>query len=282
MGHNTRHIWEKYIYAELSMKNIFLSYSTKDKEFVKQMRERLTAAGFRPWIDPNPRPGEDWRYEIDDAIRQADALILIATPNSLSSPYITYEWSYALGVGVKVIPVIFKAAPLHPRLMTLQRFDVTGWKSQEHFWDYFLRELHTLLHAPIAAPPPVAPAPPPPSGDVPAPKPVPDFSRGPMPTEAGHWLVMRRGPNLNQMFRLDAKGMTLLGRDVACDISINDPEVSRHHARFTYAGGFITLEDLNSTNGTFVGGVRLSGPQALKKGDVIGLGDAILLSYEVV
>jgi hypothetical protein len=41
----------------------------------------------------------------------------------------------------------------------------------------------------------------------------------------------------------------------------------------------MVIEDLGSTNGTFVNGIRLSGPHALANGDVIGLGEAVLLTY---
>lgn len=260
----------------MNMTNIFLSYSPKDKDYVKQTRDVLVKAGFRPWLDPNPRPGEDWRFEIDDAIRQAAALLMVVTPASMSSVYVTYEWSFALGVGVRVIPVIFKPVDLHPRLMTLDRFDFYAWKEAAPFWDYLTRELHRLLQSEAAPPsPPTAPLP-----AVPA---QPSrFSKSFMPSDPGHWLVIRRGPNLNEAFRLDAGGAVTLGRDLSNNFVINDPEVSRIHLRFAAAGGGFTIEDMGSTNGTFINNQKLSGVRSLNNGDVIGLGDAIMLSYELV
>ncbi len=61
---------------------------------------------------------------------------------------------------------------------------------------------------------------------------------------------------------------------------INDPEVSRHHCRLTQGGGGYTLEDLGSTNGTFVNGQRLTGARQLQPGDMIGLGETVTLAYE--
>jgi predicted component of type VI protein secretion system len=56
-----------------------------------------------------------------------------------------------------------------------------------------------------------------------------------------------------------------------------DDEISRSHARVTLdASGFCAIEDLGSTNGTFVNGLRLSGPQALFEGDTIELGATTL------
>jgi predicted component of type VI protein secretion system len=92
-------------------------------------------------------------------------------------------------------------------------------------------------------------------------------------------LVVRRGPQPNQAYEL-AKDVVTLGRDITNDIVINDPEVSRHHLRITRTGDGYTLEDLGSTNGTFVNGQRLSTPRALNNGDMIGLGETVTLGYE--
>jgi predicted component of type VI protein secretion system len=76
------------------------------------------------------------------------------------------------------------------------------------------------------------------------------------------------------------KEITSLGRDVANDIVIGDPEVSRQHSRLTRTPGGFVLEDLGSTNGTFVNGERLTAPRVLKPGDVIGLSEKVTLSFE--
>src|SRR5690348_11189195 len=56
-----------------------------------------------------------------------------------------------------------------------------------------------------------------------------------------------------------------------------DDEISRLHARVQLAGsGSCTIEDLGSTNGTFVNGRRISAPQTLSEGDTIALGGTSL------
>jgi predicted component of type VI protein secretion system len=92
-------------------------------------------------------------------------------------------------------------------------------------------------------------------------------------------LIVRRGPQPNQIYEL-SKDVITLGRDITNDIVINDPEVSRHHTRLTRGGGGYTLEDLGSTNGTFVNGQRLMGARPLSGGDQVGLGETVTLSYE--
>ena len=92
-------------------------------------------------------------------------------------------------------------------------------------------------------------------------------------------LVVKAGPNPGAAFDL-TKEVTLMGRDVTNDISLGDPEVSRQHARLTRTPGGYVIEDLGSTNGSFVNGERLVAPRVLASGDLLGLGENVTLSFE--
>jgi pSer/pThr/pTyr-binding forkhead associated (FHA) protein len=92
-------------------------------------------------------------------------------------------------------------------------------------------------------------------------------------------LTMRSGPNPGKSFPLEAAEI-MIGRDTSNGIPINDAEVSRKHAKLTWQGNAYTLEDLGSTNGTFVNGTRLSGPFTLKANDTVSFGENIALLYE--
>jgi predicted component of type VI protein secretion system len=94
-------------------------------------------------------------------------------------------------------------------------------------------------------------------------------------------FVMRSGPTPGVTFPLDGDQLTI-GRDSVNGVAINDAEVSRKHARLTFQGGKYVVEDLGSTNGTFVNGQRLAGPVVLKPGDVVSLGEQIVLMYDAI
>ena len=68
-------------------------------------------------------------------------------------------------------------------------------------------------------------------------------------------------------------GVNSIGREPNCTVCINDPSVSRGHARITIDDdGTTTLEDLNSKNGTQVMGEVLKAPRVLKDGDEVEFG----------
>lgn len=94
-------------------------------------------------------------------------------------------------------------------------------------------------------------------------------------------LVVEQGPEPGQTFTLGHAPQTI-GRSANNGIVINDAEISRRHAQITPQGERYVLEDLGSTNGTFVNGIRLNQSMALRHGDSIAFGDTIRLRYWAV
>lgn len=70
--------------------------------------------------------------------------------------------------------------------------------------------------------------------------------------------------------------VTSLGRDLSNTIVLPDPEVSAEHALISVRDGHWWLEDLGSTNGTFLNGVRVREPVIIAPGDVIRVGQVQL------
>ena len=88
-------------------------------------------------------------------------------------------------------------------------------------------------------------------------------------------LFVIRGADQGAKFELQTENV-LLGRDRASDIQLRDSEVSRRHAEFHQSGGEFTVQDLESSNGTFVNGRRVQ-RQTLASGDQVQTGTTVML-----
>jgi len=97
---------------------------------------------------------------------------------------------------------------------------------------------------------------------------------------AQYQFKMQLGPLPGHVFDIEGN-VGSIGRESGNTVIINDPEVSRRHVKLTLQGESYVIEDLGSTNGTFVNQARLTGPYMLKNGDVVSLGEQISLIYEV-
>jgi pSer/pThr/pTyr-binding forkhead associated (FHA) protein len=110
---------------------------------------------------------------------------------------------------------------------------------------------------------------------VKAPRPPPQA-----PPRSPARLVVTSSPELREGSEIALNRELVAGRDPGLDISLpSDGYASVRHARFVRNADGDLVEDLNSTNGTFVNGERLSGSRPLRSGDVITIGQT-QLSYE--
>ena len=66
----------------------------------------------------------------------------------------------------------------------------------------------------------------------------------------------------------------MMGRSEGAEIRVDDPFASSAHARIFSRGDFMYVEDMGSTNGTYLNGRQLRAPERLKIGDVIRIGDS--------
>jgi pilus assembly protein CpaF len=93
-------------------------------------------------------------------------------------------------------------------------------------------------------------------------------------------LSVRQGPRPNLVFELD-KPSYVIGREAGNDLVIEDPQVSRRHAQLTQQGSSYLIEDIGSTNGTYVNGKRVTAPTLLMNGDMVGLADTVIIAVQV-
>lgn len=87
-------------------------------------------------------------------------------------------------------------------------------------------------------------------------------------------LVVERAPGHESGLAYDIGDGAIMGRGDAAEIRLEDPFASSRHARLLKQGAIVVIEDLGSTNGTYLNEELLSGPQPLHPGDRIRIGDS--------
>jgi hypothetical protein len=89
------------------MEKIFISYSRKDTDFVRKLAGDLESAGYDVWWDiTDLRGGDDWVRVIPEAIKSSQYFIVVLTPNSIESDWVRKEYTQALTLRKKIIPIM--------------------------------------------------------------------------------------------------------------------------------------------------------------------------------
>ncbi|MEZ0394932.1 MAG: TIR domain-containing protein [Anaerolineales bacterium] len=133
--------------APSSGNGVFISYSRKDKEFVRRLNDALDAHGVSAWVDWEGIPfSADWMAEVTRAIEAADAFLFVISPDSLASKVCAEELEIALRCDKKLIPILHRMprreAPMHAKLAA------TNWvylRAQDDF-DATLPKLIETIH----------------------------------------------------------------------------------------------------------------------------------------
>ena len=121
------------------MAHVFISYDREDRDFAEVVQARLERAGHTTVMDFDIlSAGDDWQDRLDAEIRRSQALVVIMTPQARASDYVAYEWAFALGAGVRVIPLEFRPTEFSARLDALHRLD---FKDRARPWDTLLAEV---------------------------------------------------------------------------------------------------------------------------------------------
>lgn len=106
---------------------------------------------------------------------------------------------------------------------------------------------------------------------------VSSIKRADVPKEEKAYILFISGPLMGKMYYLEDV-ITVIGRADDCNIAINDPRISRHHLKITLEGSKSIIEDMGSTNGTFVNGERID-KKALKNSDLIHISSDTLFNF---
>ena len=117
--------------------SIFVSHSSRDRFIAGQFVERLRVEGFSSGLldfDPDPEAGvpsgREWERELYAALRRADAVVFLASPTSVSSPWNFAEVSLARSLNRPIIPVRLESSVAFPLLGDTQWIDAIGMGEQ--------------------------------------------------------------------------------------------------------------------------------------------------------
>jgi hypothetical protein len=134
------------------MTRVFLSYSVKDHHFAALAEAKLGAEQIQVWWD-HAQAGLEWRQEIERRIAECQAVLVALSEHSVTSPYVTFEWSYALGKGKPIIPLKLSDCKFHPRLETIQYLDFSVPRALP--WESLvsrIEDIESIPDTPVAAP----------------------------------------------------------------------------------------------------------------------------------
>ena len=119
---------------------VFISYSRKDGEFAHRLADDLRTAGYSVWVDISGlRGGQQWVREIDKAVRGCDSFVLVISPDSMASRWVTDETLLARQLEKQIIPIMWRQAELPVHLVGTHYVDFRG------AYDVALKDLYEAL-----------------------------------------------------------------------------------------------------------------------------------------
>ena len=97
---------------QVPRQEVFISYSRKDKEFVRQLDEALKSRGREPWVDwEGIPPGDKWEKTIYGAIEATNTFIFVLTPDSIASKVCGKEIAHAAANNKRLVPIVHRQVP---------------------------------------------------------------------------------------------------------------------------------------------------------------------------
>lgn len=123
------------------MTDLFISYSRKDVLFARQLTASLEARGADVWFDQTDiHAGVKWSSAIQQGLREAQAMILIISPDAMASSNVEDEWQYFLDKKKPIIPVLLHPADIHFQLNRIQYIDFAA-QTYEAAFEQLIAEL---------------------------------------------------------------------------------------------------------------------------------------------
>jgi hypothetical protein len=106
------------------MTRIFISYDRADDGFAHRIADDLRANGFNVWRDVDDIPvGVEWETVTNTALKQCDVMLLVISPDSMTSDCVAHQWKQILRHNKRIIPLLYRTAELPSTLQLLHPID---------------------------------------------------------------------------------------------------------------------------------------------------------------
>jgi len=268
-------------------RDVFISYSREDRAAARHFAQSLADEGLSVWWDAALHSGETFDEVIERELRAAKAVIVLWSPRSVGSRWVRAEATLA-DRQHKLVPVAIESCD-RPIIFELTHTnDLADWTGdiRDARWKALVGDVRRLVgHGPSESsaviPNPAEPTQRKPQYRSPA---VDDsqatqFYTGANTIDMFHCLEIDGGHDSTKRFVVSPTGLRI-GRAPPADIVLTDKQVSRSHCLVELADGGLRVSDLNSTNGTFIDGERISGPSQLRVGSLLRVG-TVLMKHQV-
>ena len=105
---------------------VFISYKSEEASAAEAIRTALQRAGFDVWWDKQIQCGQAWNQVLDDAVRRANCVVVLWTPSSAKSPWVSHEASIAVAKN-SYAPARIQLCTIPAPYSQLQATDIIGW-----------------------------------------------------------------------------------------------------------------------------------------------------------
>jgi hypothetical protein len=106
--------------------HVFLSHSSKDKPFVRELREKLYSICDTFFDETDIKPGQSITSRLNEALAQTNLLVLLHSEHSLKSDWVQKEWASMLYMQKHLVVVRLDSSPIPPLLRDLKYIDANG------------------------------------------------------------------------------------------------------------------------------------------------------------
>ncbi|MEO6360126.1 MAG: TIR domain-containing protein [Sphingomicrobium sp.] len=289
--------------------DVFISYSRDDRSAARHFAKCLAGEGLSVWWDAALHSGETFDEVIERELKAASAAVVLWSPRSVTSRWVRAEATLA-DRHRKLVPVIIESCDRPIIFELTHTTDLADWTGDpaDTRWKTLVEDVRRLVandsrKPPASAAPDIQPSDsersrpseipatpfrasretPPPADRRQSTNSHPhiddsqatQFYTGADRADIYHCLEIDDGERSSKRFIVRPPGLKI-GRAPPADIVLSDRQVSRTHCVVEFASGGLRVSDLDSTNGTYIDGKRITGSAMLDVGSVLRVGTVAL------